>query len=270
MINKIKKFNKFFNNSNKSKFNLLDTFPSFVPNSKGSYKSVEKIIIQNINNSISAINNLKSNVINFYLKTSDFPDTINAKNLKNLLDNSGSDKANHHDYHKVYNFIIEDIHNIKNILEVGMGTSNSNIVSNMGTHGKPGASLIAFSKFLQNANIYGADIDKEILFSKRNIRCFYVNQLEVETFEVLKKIKFDLIIDDGLHAQIANLNTLKFAMENLSRGGWFVVEDIPKYALNTWEIVCNLLNDKHYVRIVESTKHFMFICKINSKEIRPF
>ena len=153
MINKIKKFKKLFNNSNKSKVNLLDTFPSFVPNSKGSYKSVEKIIIQNINNSISAINNLKSNVINYYLKTSDFPDTINAKNLKNLLDNSGSDKANHHDYHKVYNFIIEDI---------------------------------------------------------------------------------------------------------------------PKYALNTWEIVCNLLNDKHYVRIVEFTKHFMFICKINSKEIRTF
>ena len=226
--------------------------------------------MQNINNTIKAINNLKPKEINFYLKTSDFPDTINAKNLKNLLDNSGSDKANYHDYHKVYSYIIEDIQNVKNILEIGIGTTNPNIVSNMGTHGKPGASLIAFSEFLQNANIYGADIDKEILFTENNIKCFQIDQLDIETFKVLEKIKFDLIIDDGLHAQIANLNTLKFAMENLSKGCWFVVEDIPDYSLDTWEIVCNLLNDKHYVRIVESTKHFMFICKINSKEIRPF
>jgi len=267
MTSTIKKIiKKILNNSNKSNINLVDTFPTFIPNSKGSYKYLEKIIVQNINNSIKAINNLKSKEINFYLKTSDFPDTINAQNLKDLLDNSGSDKANHHDYHKVYSYIIEDIQNVKNILEIGIGTTNPNVVSNMGTHGKPGASLIAFSEFLQNANIYGADIDKEILFTENNIKCFHIDQLDIETFKVLDQIKFDLIIDDGLHAQIANLNTLKFAMENLSKGGWFVVEDIPDYSLDTWEIVCRLLNEEHFVRIVKSTKSFLFICKIKSKE----
>lgn len=61
MINKIKKI---LNNFSKSNINLVDTFPSFIPNSKGSYKSLEKIIVQNINNSIKAINNLKSKKIN--------------------------------------------------------------------------------------------------------------------------------------------------------------------------------------------------------------
>ena len=45
-----------------------------------------------------------------------------------------------------------------------MGTNNPNLVSTMGSSGRPGASLYAFKEYLPNAIIYGADIDKDILF----------------------------------------------------------------------------------------------------------
>ena len=52
---------------------------------------------------------------------------------------------------------------------------------------------------------------------------------------------FDLIIDDGLHMQSANLNTIRFALQKLKLGGLLVIEDIPTSALGTWKIINNLV-----------------------------
>ena len=51
----------------------------------------------------------------------------------------------------------------------------------MGKYGKPGASVKAFRDFFSNANIYGADIDKEILFKEHKISTFYVDQTNINT-----------------------------------------------------------------------------------------
>ena len=37
----------------------------------------------------------------------------------------------------------------------------------MGKNGTPGASLKAFKEYLPNTNLYGADVDKDILFERR-------------------------------------------------------------------------------------------------------
>jgi hypothetical protein len=47
----------------------------------------------------------------------------------------------------------------------------------MGRTGTPGASLRAWRDYFPNAEIYGADIDREILFEEERISAFYVNQL---------------------------------------------------------------------------------------------
>lgn len=87
----------------------------------------------------------------------------------------------------------------------------------MGSSARPGASLYAFKEYLPNANIYGCDIDKDILFENEGIKTCFVDQLDSTTFENISnsfgKIKYDLIIDDGLHSIGANLNTLLFALK---------------------------------------------------------
>ena len=81
----------------------------------------------------------------------------------------------------------------------------------MGKLGKPGASVKAFRDFFPEEKIFGADIDKEILFKDKRINTYYVDQTDLKSLKKLyKKIgsNFDLIIDDGLHASYANINVI--------------------------------------------------------------
>ena len=43
----------------------------------------------------------------------------------------------------------------------------------MNINGKPGASLRAWRDYFENALIYGADIDKNILFKENRINTFF-------------------------------------------------------------------------------------------------
>jgi len=96
--------------------------------------------------------------------------------LKGLMDLYGSDKGgknNHHNFTHYYSQIFNNKkEKIKNFLEVGLGTNNTDIPSNMGEHGKPLASLRAWRDYFINANIYGADIDKSILKNEERIKTF--------------------------------------------------------------------------------------------------
>ena len=80
---------------------------------------------------------------------------------------------------------------------------------------RPGASLRVWRDFFPNANIYGADVDKKILFSDNRIYTFYVDQFNPQSIqEMWKNVdqdNFDLIIDDGAHY----LKLIKNLFENL-------------------------------------------------------
>ena len=64
----------------------------------------------------------------------------------------------------------------KLIFEVGIGTNNLDVPSNMGENGKPGASLKMWRNYFKKAKIYGADIDTRILFNSNKIKTYYVDQ----------------------------------------------------------------------------------------------
>lgn len=132
-----------------------------------------------------------------------------------------------HFYADFYQEILEHIE-VKNLLEIGIGHSISS----------SGSSLRSWSKIFPNANIFGADIEKDVLFSEGNIKTFYLDQLNLDTFDEFKKkingVKFDVIIDDGLHTFEANTNVFNKLYELLDDNGVFVIEDInhssfPKY-----------------------------------------
>ena len=189
--------------------------------------------------------------------------TNNSNVLQKILNKHGSDKGKTHNYHIIYNYIFRNLglSNHLSILEIGLGTNDPVLVSTMGANGKPGASVKSFKEFLPNSNIYGADIDKKILFNENRITTSYIDQLDYTTFKNLNQIKYDVIIDDGLHSIGANLNVLIFALQNLKINGWIIIEDIAKAQIENWNIVdFSLSKYKNIDKYIVNTKHtFMYV-----------
>ena len=157
-----------------------------------------------------------------------------SQELKKLMDHYGSDKGgknNHHNYAQYYSEIFNNKKKkIKNFLEIGLGTNNTKLQSNMGADGKPLASLRAWRDYFPGANIYGADIDKEILINESRIKTFYVDQTNPDTIKkMFKEIgveKFDVILEDGLHEFNANICCFENSIDYLSDEGVYIIEDI--------------------------------------------
>ena len=188
--------------------------------------------------------------------------------LKRKFNDYGSDKAGIHNYYLIYGCVLNDTHSIDSLMEIGLGTNNTDIPSNMGPKGKPGASLRAFRDFLPNANIYGADVDKRVLFTEDRIKTFYVNQTDPKTFEDLNSYipdELDVIIDDGLHAPNANIATLTYALSKLKNGGWCIIEDIIEDAIEIWHVIASILpKDDYKCYIVKSKAAYIFLCQKSS------
>jgi hypothetical protein len=186
-----------------------------------------------------------------------------AKNIKNIFKLYGSDKAKLN-YHFVYASLFKNPKKVKKIFEVGIGTNNENIISNMGPFGKPGASLRAFRDYFKNSTIYGADIDRKILFKESRIKTFYVDQTNENSLKKLfnkMKIKFDLIVDDGLHSPYANLNMINVSLKYLKKNGWLLIEDIPFRSKSIWEIVQFILEKKYFTKLIKGNNCFIFVIK---------
>jgi len=256
----------------RNRLNILTTFGDFKPHGNQSYESFVPLLIKNINEVIPTIakvaefeyKNILLTPTNFY----EINKNKNSKEIeKKLIENlnfRGSDKVAL-GYHIIYSCLFENTTGQYKILEIGLGTNNPKIVSSMGLKGKPGASIKAFRDTFANSLIYGADIDKNILFSEERIETFFVDQNNLDTFKnITENIeeKFDLIIDDGLHYQLSNLNTLLFSLSNLKNGGFFVIEDIGIWTIDTWKIVNKLIPDNFESNIIQmSERNFIFLVK---------
>ena len=193
--------------------------------------------------------------------------------LSSLFNSYGSDKAAKHDYFLVYSDFFDELGPNKKlkVLEIGMGTNNPHLISTMGVNGKPGASLRAFRDALPFADIYGADIDKNILFEEERIKTAWVDQFEQDSFiamtDSLGEKKFNLIIDDGLHAVSANLNSLIFSINSLEEGGIFVVEDIPERSLDAWLPIILILHDKYNCGLIKCKREYLFFLSMKKNRI---
>lgn len=161
--------------------------------------------------------------------------------LCDIMTKYGSDKAigphnNHHNYTKLYNRLFSGRRmDTLNVLEIGIGTVNRQIPSSMfGTRDyAPGASIRGWAEYFPNSQIYACDIDRDILFFENpRITAFYLNQtdesniVEVCSTGVLKDVKFDIIIDDGLHHFPTNAQVMKHLLPKLNKGGVYIVEDV--------------------------------------------
>ncbi len=262
-----------FGNRGHSRLDVLKTFPLFCPYSGGSYRVREPLAVQAINDIVPALHALGDRVERKavpVLTDRDYADRNGAgqaEELAGLFNRYGSDKATRHGYYIVYASILEKLGREReiNLLEIGLGTNNTDVASHMGIAGRPGASARAFRDFLPRGQIFGADVDRRILFSEERIKTFHVDQTDRASFLKLDRDlpeEMDLMIDDGLHLPTANINSLSYFLSRIRLGGSAVIEDIPRYpdsALNLWQFVGGILPDRYDTCIVESGQSLMFV-----------
>ena len=138
-----------------------------------------------------------------------------------------------HNYTIFYQHIFKDIqYNNLRIFELGLGTNNIYLPSNMGSNGRPGASLYGWHEYFPNSKIYGADIDRNILFNTDYIKTYYCDQTNPDIIKNMwdeeKDLcdEFNIIIDDGLHNFNANVCFFENSIHKLAKNGYFIIEDL--------------------------------------------
>ena len=166
-----------------------------------------------------------------------------------LCDKYGSDKGSRnyssgkahpyrwrpHTYAQIYELLFAPIrHTVRYVFECGLGTNNPKLASNMGARGKPGASLRAWRDYFAGdalVCVWGADIDKDVLFEEEKIKTGFMDQLSPETiqsfFNTVGDVKFDVMIDDGLHTANAAISLFDNAVAHLAPDGFYIIEDVP-------------------------------------------
>lgn len=158
--------------------------------------------------------------------------------LCNIMKNHGSDKGDDwHNYTQIYSALFNNLRTeISRVFELGIGSVNPAINSHMKKIYSPGGSLRGWREFFNNAQIYAADIDKDILQPEERITKFYVDQTNPavvsEMWNQVGVDNFDIIIDDGLHTYKANKVFFENSFKQLSAEGIFIIEDIPNNELN--------------------------------------
>lgn len=162
--------------------------------------------------------------------------------LCKIFEDYKSDKCPNifHSYSTEYFNILKDKkHDIKNVLEIGVGTNE--IMSPIcGKDYKIGASLKSWRDFFPNSKIIGLDINEEVLFEDERIKCFYTDQSNEITLEKTisnintyynENIEYDLIIDDGSHVKEHMILTFETYKKYLTSGGLYIIEDIKFHEL---------------------------------------
>lgn len=232
-------FKSFF--TKKSQLNVLKEFSEFSPNVSGDIDKKIETTIYNIKNFSKSIIDLSGS--NKKIKEFNTMDDSEDRELGNLFYKYGSDKKTH-EYDYLYKYVIENSEKIELLVEIGIGSNNTDVLSNMSERGKPGASLRAFRDYLSESKIIGLEYDKSVLFFEDRIETYFYDQHSKESInEISKKYykQVDILIDDGLHSIIANINTIDLAKNVLKPNGYLIIEDIGFDSLNLFNIAFELV-----------------------------
>lgn len=125
-----------------------------------------------------------------------------------------SQEGNGHCYGPAYDQIFSKFDKEYNIdiLEIGV---------------QKGGSLVAWKEYFQNANIYGIDIEDQILDEYRRSDFNYlIKDIKSDDAKLwLKDKTFDIIIDDGSHTPYDIMYVVDNFLKNLNTNGWMILED---------------------------------------------
>lgn len=141
--------------------------------------------------------------------------------LRELFNKYKSDKSAKHGYDKVYGPAMEPFRNENiNLLEVGVFN---------------GASMEAWVEYFPNATIYGIDIfvrnqaENIPILKHERVKWLKADSLKSDLPDLIKSawgdVKFDFVIDDGLHTPKANRLTFSNIKHFMKDSGIYFVED---------------------------------------------
>lgn len=154
--------------------------------------------------------------------------------LSQLFNKYGSDK-DVNGYSQLYHTLFSNKRSEPIVmLEIGIGTMTVGVPSSMVGYGlphyKPGGSLRAWRDYFINARIIGLDVQPDTQFDDEprieTYLCDSTKYDDVITFINKLDLKFDIIIDDGLHYDAAQLATLYNFYPFLKENGIYIIEDI--------------------------------------------
>ena len=155
-------------------------------------------------------------------------------NLTEIIEKYGSDKSlSGYDYfyEKLFKFYVGQ--NI-DYLEIGLGTLIPTIPStfvgniNHYNHYTPAAVLKVWREYFENASIHGIDVGEDCMLNgEENIETFIVDSTnKLLCDEKLSDNMYDIILDDGLHTAVGQLDTLRNFFGRVKDNGLYVIEDI--------------------------------------------
>jgi hypothetical protein len=170
-----------------------------------------------------------------------------------VMTRHGSDKGvGVHNYTAIYSVLFGELRKRPlRVFELGLGTNDINLPSSMAGYGQPGGSLRGWRELFPQARVYGADIDRGILFDADQIKTFYCDQLDRRAVRDLWAQPdllggADIIIDDGLHTFEGNTSFLEGSLESLRPGGVYVIEDIDRETLADWHYQLDTYYSKQF------------------------
>lgn len=205
---------------------LKFTINSFVYNNFYNYKKNEKLT------SPSNLIYLEKKYLGLQTNVSrNLVSKFDPRTKKELMSGgmTGGDKMFHHNYNKVYSQFLSKIDPKKKLNIVEIGILN-------------GSGIAIFSEIFKNAQIFGLDIDlshfkknyKKLVtlgaFKKKPIILKYdqfKKNPKVTRFFSEKKIKLDIVIDDGFHSDETILNSFCELRPYLSKNFIYFIEDNP-------------------------------------------
>jgi hypothetical protein len=174
--------------------------------------------------------------------------------------NYGSDKGHpenksRHNYTQLSNAVFSGYRTTPiRLFELGIGSNNTKIQSNMGPGGRPGASLRAWRDYFPKGSIYGADIDVFCIMTENRLKTYYCDQTNPVSIQNMWNHdpqlydEFDILIEDGLHRFDANVCFFENSCWKLKQGGVYVIEDIEKNTVQRWETQISLWKQTYGTR----------------------
>jgi len=151
--------------------------------------------------------------------------------LCKLCKQYGSDKDGLHNYTPLYHALLAK-RKITRMLEIGIGTKAC-MVPAVGRNYQPGASLRMWRDYFPDAEIWGWDIDRDVLVNDGRIHTHWCDQSDISSLEAAADASgkmFDLIVDDGSHILDHQVLSANFLYNRLTPGGLYMVEDMANIA----------------------------------------
>jgi hypothetical protein len=155
--------------------------------------------------------------------------------LGTLFNIYGSDK-DRNGYTPMYHSILKHLRDCEiALLEVGIGTMIPGAPSSMVGYSlpgyAPGGSLRAWRDYFPKGKIVGADIQPDTQFSEDRITTVLADSSKMDQLDAaLGDQTFDVVIDDGLHWDETQMQTLCNLWHRVRPGGFYITEDITEWS----------------------------------------